>query len=75
MPLLGPLLFLIIKKYVLKCTKLNMVNCADESAVYVVADSLESMLGSLNLKLGETKSWLCVNKLSLNFGEYLFIIW
>ena len=42
------------------------------STAYAVGDSLESILTSVNLELERVSSWLCTNKLSLNYGKYLF---
>ena len=47
---------------------------ADDSTAYVLGDFLESMVSLVKLDLEKTNNRLCVNKLSLNVGKSLFII-
>ena len=66
---LGPLLFLIYMNDLNKCPSKNAVHYADDSTVYVLEDSLDSLIRYINYELDKIDNWLCVKKLSLNISK------
>ena len=67
--ILGPLLFLIYINDLHKCTSMNVVHYADDSTVYTVEDSFDSLIHNTNYELDKIDNWLCANKLSLNISK------
>ena len=57
------LYFLIYINDVNKYTSMNFVHCADDSTVYMIQDSIDSLTRNTNYELDEIDYWLCANKL------------
>ena len=45
---------------------MSAVYYADDSTVYKIGDSFDSLIRKTNFELGKIDSWLCANKFSLN---------
>ena len=72
---LGPLLFLIyINDLPLSSSKLTFYLFADDTSIYCESESLTQLLSVVNKELKKVKTWLDVNKLSLNIDKTTFII-
>lgn len=72
---LGPLLFLIyINDLPLSTSKLAFYLFADDTNIYCESKSLDQLQNIVNKELKKVKSWLEVNKLSLNISKTNFII-
>ena len=72
---LGPLLFLIyINDLPLSSSKLTFYLFADDTNIYCESESLTQLLSVVNKELKKVKTWLDVNKLSLNIDKTNFII-
>ena len=65
----GLLLCLIYINDLNKCTSMNVVHYADDSTVYIVEDSFDSLIHNTIYELHKIDNWLCVNKLSLNISK------
>ena len=48
---------------------MNVVHYADDSIVYIVEDSFESLIRNTNYELDKIVNLLCANKLSLNLSK------
>ena len=51
---------------------MNVVHYADDSTVYMIGDSLDSLIRKTNFELSKIDNWLCANKLSLNISKSQF---
>ena len=51
---------------------MNVVHYADDSTVYMIGDSFDSLIRKTNFELGKIDNWLCANKLSLNISKSQF---
>ena len=47
---------------------------ADDTSLYLSGDSLQSLSSSLNSELLGVERWICANKLSLNLGKSVYLL-
>ena len=72
---LGPLLFLIyINDLPLSSSKLAFYLFAEDTNIYCESDNIHHLQRVVNTKLKKVKTWLDVNRLSLNMDKTNFII-
>ena len=72
---LGPLLFLIyINDLPLSSSKLTFYLFSDDTNIYYDAENLYQLQRVINKELKKVKTWLDVNKLSLNIDKTNYII-
>ena len=73
--LLGPLLFLLyINDLPLSSSKLAFYLFADDTNIYCESDNIHHRQRVVNTELKKVKTWLDVNRLSLNMDKTSFII-
>ena len=48
---------------------MNVVRYADDSIVYIVEDSFNSLINNTYYELDEKDNWLCANKILLNISK------
>ena len=51
---------------------MNVVHYADDSTVYMIRDSFDSLIRKTNFELGKIDNWFCANKLSFNISNSQF---
>ena len=68
--ILGPLLFILYINNITKCLKYcTAKNFADDTLVYIIADSIDDAISKLNEDLAILYKLLCQNKLKLNVSK------
>ena len=53
---------------------MNVVHYADDSTVYMIRDSFDSLIRKPNFEIGKIDNLLCANELSLNISKTQFCI-
>ena len=72
---LGPLLFLLYINDLPNISKvLNFYLFADDTNIYCEANTLQELQFTINRELKELRTWLIVNRLSLNIDKTNFVI-
>ena len=51
---------------------MNVVLYADDSTVYIVENSFDSLIYNTNYEIDKIDNWLCAYKLSLNISKSLY---
>ena len=67
--ILGPLIFLIYINDLNKCPSMIFVRYVDDSTLYMIEDSIDSLLRNTNYELDKKDNWLGANKLSLDIAK------
>ena len=53
---------------------MNVVQYADDSTVYMVENSVDSLIRNTNYELDKIDNWLCANKLSMKISKSQFFL-
>ena len=73
--ILGPLLFLIYINDMYRCMNhMSCIHYADDTSVFLEAESVREMELKVNADLVKMHSWLCSNKLSLNASKSSYML-
>ena len=73
--ILGPLLFLLYVNDIVHCSKsLQFILFADDTNLFLSADTFADLMVILNDELNKLSDWFCANKLSVNIAKTKYIL-